>query len=218
MMHRALAICIAALLLAGTAFAKDYPLDEQPMYGGVDLKDVTPNEKILDECKKVVGKKADSGAISSACASLGFKAFHEGDFRRAMLFFNNAWALQPDNGSAYHGFALVLTERDENDVEAEKTFQKAMSLPLATPGVYMDYARFLILYERYDDAIPVLEAGMAKAERSKADFQFGLVTAYEQLHQYSKACELARQIVGELKNAKREAVREFIGGEHCRAS
>ena len=176
-----------------------------------------PDEKTLSECKKAAKKRTDAD-VSAACASLGFQAFHEGDFAHAMPFFNAAWALQPGNANAYHGFALVLTERDENDVEAEAMFRKAIELPAAPPGVYLDYARFLILYERYEDAIPVLEAGLEKAGRSKPDFQFGLVTAYEQLQEYPKACELARQVVGDLKDAKRDAMREFIGGEHCRAS
>ena len=212
----ALALCIVALPLAAHARTV-YPPDEQPMYGGVDPKDAKPDSAVLSECKKAAKKRADSD-VSAACASLGFKAFQENDFRQAILFFNAAWALQPGNANAFHGFALVLTERDENDTGAEEMFKKAIELPAAPPGVYLDYARFLILYERYDDAVPVLEAGMEKAGRSKPDFQFGLITAYEQLHEYPKACDLARQIVGELRDAKLEAVREFIGGEHCRAS
>lgn len=217
MMRAALALCALALPLAWPAHAKvDYPPDERPMYGGADPADAKPGEAVLAACKKAA-KKADSD-VSAACASLGFKAFHEGDFAHAVPFFNAAWALQPGNASAYHGFALVLTERDENDIEAEAMFRKAIDLPAAPAGVYLDYARFLILYERYEDAIPVLEAGLAKAARSKPDFQFGLVTAYEQLHEYPKACELARQVVGDLKDFKRDAMREFIGGEHCRTS
>lgn len=216
-MRAVLALCALALPLAWPAHAKiDYPADERPMYGGAEPADAKPDQAVLTACKKAA-KKADSD-VSAACASLGFQAFHEGDFAHAMPFFNAAWALQPGNASAYHGFALVLTERDENDTEAEAMFRKAIGLPAAPPGVYLDYARFLILYERYDDAIPVLEAGMEKAGRSKPDFQFGLVTAYEQLQEYPKACELARQVVGDLKDAKLEAMREFIGGEHCRVS
>lgn len=215
---RSAAAFLAMSFFASAALAgRDYPPDERPMYGGIEAKDAKPDERILSECKKAAKKRADSD-VSAACASLGFQAFHAGEFQRAMPFFNAAWALQPGNANAFHGFALVLTERDENDVGAEEMFKKAIEQPAAPPGAYLDYARFLILYERYDDAIPVLEAGMEKAGRSKPDFQFGLVTAYEQLHEYPKACELARQVVGDLKDAKRDAVREFIGGEHCRAS
>ncbi|MHB1217425.1 MAG: tetratricopeptide repeat protein [Alphaproteobacteria bacterium] len=219
-MRRAPAICIAALLLAGAASAKDYPLDEQPMYGGVDLKSgqVEPDKEILTACMKLTGGKMFSATVSDACMSLGFKAFFKGDYRRAMLFFNNGWALRQDNGSAYHGFALVLIERDKNDAEAEKMFQKAIASPIVTPDANMDYGRFLILRERYADAIPVLEAGMAKAEYGKEDFQFALFAVYEQLLQYPKACALAREAIGQLKDDRRQTVQEFIGGEHCRAS
>jgi len=215
-MRAVLALCVIALPLAAQARVV-YPTDEQPMYGGIEAQAAKPDSDVLSECKKAAKKRADSD-VSAACASLGFKAFQENDFRQAILFFNAAWALQPGNAAAFHGFALVLTERDENDTGAEEMFRKAIELPAAPAGVYLDYARFLILYERYDDAIPVLEAGLEKAGRSKPDFQFGLVTAYEQLHEYPKACELARQVVGDLKDAKLEAMREFIGGEYCRTS
>lgn len=213
-----LVACVAALALAWPAFAKDYPLDEQPMYGGVDLKSgqVQPDKDILTACVKLTGGKTFSATVSNACATLGFQAFFKGDYRRAMLFFNNGWALRQDNGSTYHGFALVLIERDKNDTEAETMFQKAIASPLVTPGANMDYGRFLILRERYADAIPVLEVGLAKAEYGKEDFQFALIAAHEQLQQYPKACALARQAVGQLKDDRRATVQALIDGEHCR--
>lgn len=219
-MRAVLVICMAMLPYAGVVSAKDYPLDEQPMYGGVDLKSgqVEPDKEILTACMKLTGGRTFSATVSDACMTLGFKAFFNGDYRRAMLFFNNGWALRQDNGSAYHGFALVLIERDKNDTEAEKMFQKAVSSKLVTPGANMDYGRFLILRERYADAVPVLEAGMAKAAYGKEDFQFALLAAYQELQQYAKACPLARESVGQFKDERRQLVQEFIDGEHCRGS
>lgn len=219
-MRAVLVICMAMLPYAGAVSAKDYPLDEQPMYGGVDLKSgqVEPDKEILTACMKLTGGRTFSATVSDACMTLGFKAFFNGDYRRAMLFFNNGWALRQDNGSAYHGFALVLIERDKNDTEAEKMFQKAVSSKLVTPGANMDYGRFLILRERYADAVPVLEAGMARAAYGKEDFQFALLAAYQELQQYAKACPLARESVGQFKDERRQLVQEFIDGEHCRGS
>jgi hypothetical protein len=97
-------------------------------------------------------------------------------------------------------------------------FQKAIAAPLVTPGANMDYGRFLILRERYADAVPVLEAGVAKAAYGKEDFQFALLAVYEQLQQYPRACALAREAVGHLKDSRRQTVQAFIDGEHCRPS
>lgn len=215
---RGICLCIAvASFGAGAEAAKEYLAGEQPMYGGAAPAE--PDEGWVDVCKNAVGRKADAVTLSAGCTTAGFKAFHEGDFRRAIHLFNTAWLINRDNGSAYHGFALVLTERDENDVEAERMFKQAIALPSSTSGAYFDYARFLILYDREADAIPVLEAGLSKADKSgKTGLQFALVTSYEQLREYGKACELARKIGDDLKGDQRAAVREFMRGPHCRPS
>jgi predicted Zn-dependent protease len=216
---RGFCLCAAAVASFGAVAqaAKEYPPDERPMYGGTPPTE--PDEDSVDVCKKAAGRKPDAAALSAGCATTGFQAFREGDFRRAIHLFNTAWLLNRDNGNAYHGFALILTERDENDVDAEWMFKQAIALPSSTSGAYFDYARFLILYDREADAIPVLEAGLAKADKKgKANLQFALVTSYEQLREYGKACGLAREIGDDLKGDQQKAVREFVRGPHCQPS
>ena len=148
----ALILCalMAFAMGAGAAAAtKNYPPNQQPMYGGIQK---TAEMKKADEeyIHRVLamGYTRQSGA--RAAVELGFKYFSKGDFATAMKRFNQAWLLDPTLGDTYHGFALVLIERDGNDWGAEQLFRKALSIPNTWVGAYSDYGRFLILQQRYE--------------------------------------------------------------------
>ena len=205
-------------LLAATGLApaatNDYPPNERPMYGGIDK---TPEMKRADDAyiQRVLamGYTRESGA--RAAVELGFKNFSKGDFATAMKRFNQAWLLDPGLGDTFHGFALVLIERDGNDRGAEALFRKALSIPNTWAGAYSDYGRFLIMHQRYAEAIPVLEKGLAKDPKAP-DARGRLAMALFGNEDYRRACAEARAALGSSQPIERQSLEEILKQPQCR--
>jgi len=206
----------SCVFLVGAAHAatKDYPPNEQPMYGGIEK---TPAMKKADDeyIQRVLtsGYTRESGA--RAAVELGFRYFSKNDFATAMKRFNQAWLLDPRLGDTYHGFALVLIERDGNDWGAEQLFRKALSMPNTWAGAYSDYGRFLIMKQRYAEAVAVLEQGLAK-DPNAPDARGRLAMALFGKRDYRRACAEARAALGNSQPVERESLEEILKQPQCR--
>lgn len=142
--------------LAGGALAGPYPLNEQPMFGG---QPKTPEMLAADqEYLANVAKLGYSRAQGSdKSVQLGWQYFFtKHDIVTAMKRFNQAWLLDPDNGDAFHGFAVLVMARDHDAAQADTLFQQGLAKLRQSPGIYVDYGRFLLIVKRPADAIAPL--------------------------------------------------------------
>ena len=207
---------VSLFAAAGVASAatRDYPPNEQPMFGGIQ-KTAAMKKADDDYIRSVVaaGYTRESGA--QAAVELGFKYFSKGDFVTAMKRFNQAWLLNPKLGDTYHGFALVLIERDGNDWGAEQLFRKALSFPDTWAGANSDYGRFLITQQRYAEAVTVLEQGLAK-DANAPDARGRLAMALFGNKDYRRACAEARAALGSSQPVERGTLEELLKQPQCR--
>ncbi len=155
----------AATFIAAVAFAlspvaaKDYPPNEMPMYGGVtkDAGMIQADENFIAAALKLGYTRATG---SDHAVKLGWEYFFKHDNAAAMRRFNQAWLLDPDNGNAFHGFALVVIDRDSDVASADSLFKQGIAKPRQLPGIYLDYGRFLLKTNRPADAIPQLRKAL----------------------------------------------------------
>jgi Tfp pilus assembly protein PilF len=210
-------LSVVAIGVAGGASAatKDYPPNQQPMYGGIEK---TPAMKAADEAyiKSVLAAGYTRAGASKEASKLGFQYLEKDDAATAMKRFNQAWLLDPTNGDCYHGFALVLLGRDGDVRGGEAMFRKALSYPSALAGANADYGRFLILMRRYPEAVRVLEAGVAK-DQSYAGVRALYAVALYHAGDFAKACSEVRRVRGEAFNEElTQWVRTVAGSKECR--
>ncbi len=101
---------ITTLLTVGTAFAQSLPINQLPMYGErektVEMKNADAELIAAVEKLGLTRPEAAKRAIQT-----GWSYWEKRDLATAMLRFNQAWLLDPENGNAYHGFALVTSDR-----------------------------------------------------------------------------------------------------------
>lgn len=142
---RALALTILVLSLAacatgarGPASGSGIPIDQVPMYGGMD-RSAYPDLKQADE-RLIAGASAEFGSrrnASNAWINVGFDYYLKDDLANAMRRFNQAWLLDPDNPEVYWGFASVLSDR-ERYCEGVKMVDLAFSKGAIQPGFLPD--------------------------------------------------------------------------------
>lgn len=123
----------------------------------------------------------------------GFTAFADQRYSRAELLFEEARTLDPDNGDVYHGLALVALARHGDRERAEALFRQAIGSPAVSPVAFANFGRFLINENRYDAAIPVLKAGVARDpafEPARARLAIALFAA----GRIAEACRVARSV------------------------
>ena len=148
-MHfRMLAILSFVLASCATQAPSDgkIPIDQVPMYGGMD-RDAVPELKAADE-KLIEGTTKEFKSRETAGAAFierGFRLYQQDDLSGAMRRFNQAWLLSPENPEVYAGFASVL--HDQGKVcEAREMMDKALALnPPAFKGIYPDAGRVFAL-------------------------------------------------------------------------
>lgn len=201
--HRAMVLMIAAVLaaLSVPARAAGCPGNLIPMYEGVEKTGA-----LAEADRKFRQAAADAGQTPQEGARhgvmLGWRYYvRDGDPATAMKRFNQAWLLDPENGDAYHGMAvmsLVLSERSAyadcpfTPERAEALFKKALDDDDVTPGAYADYGRFLVISQHFSEAIAPLETAMEHAP-SHAQAKLHLAVAYEKTGATGKACGLLKQ-------------------------
>lgn len=136
---------IALLLVHLVSHAADQPIDQLPMYGGVDRAVSTSlkaaDDKLIADTTKHYGSR---GKASQAFVGNGFAYLGRDDLAAAMRRFNQAWILDPNNPEAYWGFGAVLHEKGQT-CEAMGQFQKALSFGRFVEGMNPDAARITTL-------------------------------------------------------------------------
>lgn len=153
-------LALVFLTLPFLAAASPYPVNEQPMFGG---QPKTPEMQAADrQFLAGVEKLGYSRAQGSDKeVALGWQYFFQRhDTATAMKRFNQAWLLDPDNGDAFHGFAVLVMSRDHDVAEADALFQQGIAKSRQSPGIYLDYGRFLLTAGRPAEAVPQLRKAL----------------------------------------------------------
>lgn len=143
------------------------PIDQLPMYGGMDRSSV-PRLKAADE-RLIEGTIKKFGNREKAAAEIverGFRLYLQDDLAVAMKRFNQAWILDPDNPEVYWGFATVLHNRGEN-CEAMRMIDKSLSFGRYITGLYADAGRIIVLCTVSDSSLS-LDQRKKRLERSEA--------------------------------------------------
>lgn len=105
--------------------------------------------------------------------------------------FNQAWLFNPEDGNAFHGFAVVSASVNRPADEVERYFRTAISKPNVTPGAHIDYSRFLNLQERHREAIDLAMAALRKTPDAKGA-RTQLFYAYMAMGDASNSCKWGR--------------------------
>ncbi len=142
---------------------------------------------------------------SDKSVQLGWQYFFQKqDFATAMKRFNQAWLLDPDNGDAFHGFAVVTMARDNDVAAAENLFQQGLGKSRQSPGIYLDYGRFLEMQQRPADAIPVLQKALTFKDMGP-DAEALLVIALYQSGNIKDACAESAKVSNGAQKPIRDA-------------
>ena len=163
----ALLIFLAAAGVAQAQPATGIPVDQVPMYGGLD-RTTDPDLRVADEklIAQTVQHYGSREKASVAFVGNGFAYYGRDDLANAMRRFNQAWLLDPNNPEVYFGFAVVLHDKGGN-CEAVKQFEKAASFGKYVRGMTPDAARVLVLCAVGDKSLSA-EARAALFARSDA--------------------------------------------------
>jgi tetratricopeptide (TPR) repeat protein len=181
------------VLAGGCGKQESLPANQLPMYGGIEKNEA---QKKADE--KLIASLKDGGFTleqgSDNAVKSGWVAFHkkDRDLATAMKRFNQAWLLDPENGDAYHGFALVLFERKSPPDEVEKYFRLALSKPRVDINAHVDYGRFLWVRKKYPESLAQLQKALEidpRAWKARSHISF----VYYKMGDYASACEWARK-------------------------
>lgn len=150
---------IAALLSVGSALADSLPINLLPMFG--ESKKTEAMKRIdaafIASIEKL-GLSREEGARQALQS--GWSSWAKRDIATAVLRFNQAWLLDPENGDAYHGFALVTSVREGSPSEVERFFQLAVSKSKVSPVAFVDYGRFLWTQKQLDSSLVQLNKAL----------------------------------------------------------
>ena len=136
--------CASALV--SVAFAqRPVPIDQVPMYGGLDRSAVPAlkegDQRFITEASTQFGSREKA---SEAWVSRGFTLHQRDELADAMRRFNQAWLLDPKNPNVFHGFSAVLYDKGDN-CGAMLMSERAIALGLASPDFLADAALLLSL-------------------------------------------------------------------------
>ena len=113
-----------------------------------------------------------------------------GEVPTAIMRFNQAWLLDPNNYAPYWGFANVIMDRDKDPEGAERMFQKAIGMHSGDIDLLVDYARFLLRVRRPDEAIGRANDALA-IDAATRDAHAVLATGYFMASDLDRALEHA---------------------------
>ncbi len=211
---RAILLALTLSAVAGSACAQpSYPINQLPMYGG-QPKTETQRKADEDFIRRAVAEAGSRAAASDRLVEQGWRYLtQQRDVSRAMRRFNQAWLLDPDNGGAYHGFALVVITRDRDEKQAEELFERAIAAPRQSRNAMTDYGRFLLMAGRPQRAVPLLEK--AAAAGGSADAQALLALAWRDQGDAARACAEARKVSGSAQAQLRREIDGILKGPDC---
>ena len=133
---------VTVLLTVGSVFADTLPINQLPMYGEREKTEAMKNaDAAFIESIEKQGLSREEGAKQLIRSAWSF--WTKQDIATTSSRFNQAWLLDPENGDAYHGFALVTAVRGGSPTEVERLFQLAISKSKVNPVAFVDYGHFL---------------------------------------------------------------------------
>ena len=91
----------------------------------------------------------------------GWSYWRKNDLVTAISRFNQGWLFDPENGDAYHGFALVTSARGGAPSEVERFFLMAVSKSNISPEVFVDYGYFLWKQKQLEKSLVQLNKALA---------------------------------------------------------
>jgi len=195
-------------LLTSAALAASYPANEQPLFGGQPKTPemLTADQELLASTEKF-GLSRVQGSDKSV--QLGWQYFFaRHDIATAMKRFNQAWLLDPDNGDAFHGFAVLIMARDQDAAQADSLFQQGLAKPRQSPGIYLDYGRFLLTVHRPAAAIAPLRHAVTVSNMSP-DAEALLTLALYESGDVSAACLEKAKVLDGAQPALRDRARNL---------
>lgn len=175
----ALSLCLAVAIPTAAQ-----PVDQLPMYGGLDRKSDSSlraaDEKLIADTTRHYGSREKA---SAAFVGNGFSFYGRNDLVSAMRRFNQAWLLDPNNPEVYFGFAIVLHDKGRN-CDAVTQFEKAASFGRFVQGMAPDAARVLVLCAVGDKSLAE-EAKAALLVRSDALYAEALTSESDKGYVYA---------------------------------
>ena len=187
------------------------PLNEQPMYGNGPKTPamIEADKTFLAETEKRGYSRAQGSDMS---VTLGWRYFRERhDMATAMKRFNQAWLLDPDNGDAFHGFAVLVMARDRDAGQAERLFQRGITASRQSPGIWLDYGRFLVMVKKPGEAVAPLHKALTFADMGP-DAEALLTLALDQSGDHASACAEKSKVQDGAQTAIRDAARALACG------
>lgn len=179
-----------ALLAIGSAFADSLPINQLPMYGEHEK---TETMKSADAAFVAAFEKGGLTREEGAKQVIqsGWSSWAKRDITTAMLRFNQAWLLDPENGDAYHGFALVTSMRGGSPNEVERLFFLAVSKSNVSPVAFVDYGRFLWTQKQLEKSLVQLNKALqlsstAYNARSNISFVYFLKSDFDNACNWAK--------------------------------
>jgi len=181
---------VLLLYLFTTQAHPQLPSSEMPMYGSAGkTRKLTERDAAFIASIEKAGKTRP--AVAKDVIREAWVAYGKTDYKAAIRKFNQAWLLDPENGDAYHGFALISTVRDKDAVEAEKFFRLALEKPGVSANAYVSYGRFLWIVERLDESLVQLRKAI-EVSTTAQDARLHIARVYYKKKDFGKACEWAR--------------------------
>lgn len=166
------------------------PASEIPMYGdSTRAGRLKPSDAAFIASIEKAGKTRQD--VAKDVLRTAWAHFRKGEHAQAMRKFNQAWLLDPENGDAYHGFAVITVVRDRPVDEAEKFFRMALSKPGVSVNAYVDYGRLLWIEGRLDESLAQLQKALDLVPRAH-NARSNIALVYYKKRDYTKACEFAR--------------------------
>lgn len=182
---------VLLLYLFTTQAHPQAPPSELPMYGapGKPRKLSARDQAFIADFEKA-GKTRQG--VAREILVKAWEAYGKQDHKSAIKQFNYAWVLDPENGDAYHGFALISTVRDRNADEAEKYFRMAIAKAGVSANAFVSYGRFLYLVDRYDEALTQLHKALSVSDKAH-NARLHIALIHRKKSNWSQACDWARK-------------------------
>ena len=170
---------------------------------------IEADKTFLAETEKRGYSRAQGSDMS---VTLGWRYFRERhDMATAMKRFNQAWLLDPDNGDAFHGFAVLVMARDRDAGQAERLFQRGITASRQSPGIWLDYGRFLVMVKKPGEAVAPLRKALTFADMGP-DAEALLTLALDQSGDHAGACAEKSKVQDGAQTAIRDAARALACG------
>jgi len=165
-----LAFRLALLMVLLVPIARAQPIDQVPMYGGMDRSSYptlkAADEKFIADVTKEFGSRE---AAAKVWISGAFRYYNEDKLALAMRRFNQAWLLDPNNPSVYWGFAAVLHDLAKM-CDAKAMIERALAFGQYITGLLPD-AGMMIAFCALDDTKLSPSERQAQFERADTFFR-----------------------------------------------